>query len=338
MNTSQPKIFIAIAAYSDPELPQTLDSCLATARAPQNLRFGICWQFDDNQPIDLSRFKGDKRFRFVEHPVQESGGGSWARCKAQELWDGETYSMQIDSHMVFAPGWDASLIRMMQTFPSDQPLITMIAPLFQSDEHHRIHRHTDQGIRATKMVEWQGAMGWSPWFDWGMRIRHSQSRNRFLSGQFIFTLGCWTDDVRQDPDHYYWGEEFALSLRSYTHGYDFFLPDEMIIWHMLHTAAPPRRHWEHGDHVISSKNATAFDRLHKLAYSDDPTDQETLGRYSLGHKRTLEDYERFAGMDLKNKRAHPDVYIGRSPDPLTIKTEEDWADCITMKASSGAIA
>ena len=45
MKTDQ-RIFVAIAAYADPELPRTLDDCLAMARRPDALRFGICWQAD----------------------------------------------------------------------------------------------------------------------------------------------------------------------------------------------------------------------------------------------------------------------------------------------------
>ena len=67
--------------------------------------------------------------------------------------------------------------------------------------------------------------------------------------------------------------------------------------------------------------------MRKLAYSDE---HEELGRYGLGPQRSRGDFERFAGMDLKNKRAHPDVYLGRNPDPITIKREEDWAACVTI--------
>lgn len=334
MDNSQPTIFIAIAAYSDPILPQTLDSCLAMARCPQNLRFGICWQYDDCEPIDLDRFKADKRFRFAQYRVEDSEGGSWARSIAQTFWDGETYSMQVDSHMFFAPGWDASLIHMMRTLPADKPLVTMIAPLFRFDAENQIRKWTDKGIRATRLVDWKSQQGWAPWFDWGLPIEHRHSRNRFLSGQFVFTLGAWTEEVRQDPEHYYWGEEFALSLRSYTHGYDFFLPDEMVIWHMLHTNAPPRRHWEHGQDVIAGKNLVAFERLRILAYGDDPQERNELGRFGLGDKRSRRDYECFAGMDLHNKRAHPDVFCGRCPDPMTIKSDADWDSCMTFEAYS----
>ncbi len=336
MDNSQPKIFVFIASYCDPVLPRTLDDCLATARYPENLRFGVCWQYDEREAINLSRFKADSRFRFSEHPCQESEGGSWARSLAQQFWDGESFALQVDSHMAFAPGWDASLIRMMRILPADRPLITMIAPLFRIDEKERVCKQTDLGIRTTKLADWNEHTGWSPWLSWGERNTQSPGRNRFLSGQFVFTLGCWTDEVRQDPEHYYWGEEFALTLRSYTHGYDFFLPDEIVVWHMEHLEDPPRRHWEHGKDVISSKNRIAFERLRKLAYSDNPEDHKSLGRYGLGDRRCRADYENFAGMDLRKKRAHPHVFTGLNPNPVTKKTEADCAEYITFEAYSKA--
>lgn len=334
MNNSQPKIFVSVASYCDPALPRTLDECLATARYPENLTFGLCWQYDPHQGLDLGRFKSDNRFRFSEYPYQESQGGSWARSITQQFWDDEPFMLQIDSHMAFEPGWDTSLVRMMRTLPSDKPLITINAPLFRIDAEDRIRKNRDVGIRTSKLSRWDEGFGWTTWFDWGERITQSPGRTRFLSCGLVFTLGSWTDEVRLDPEHYYWGEEFALSIRSYTHGYDMFLPDEIVAWHMEHPDAPPRRHWEHGEDVVQAKNCVAFERLRKLAYSDDPDDQKSLGRYGLGGKRGRGEYERYAGLDLRNKRAHPDAYSGRCPDPVTIKTAADWAACMTFETYS----
>lgn len=341
MDRAGSKIFVSIASYCDPELPRTLDNCLANARYPENLSFGICWQYDAEHKVDLTRFESDRRFRFSKHSIEESEGGSWARNIAQAFWDGEDYALQIDSHMAFAQGWDESLMRMMETLPADKPLLSMIAPLFSIDEKNGLRKRTDLSNRVSRLAEWRAHSGWSPWFDWGQPGSGSRVRNRFLSGQFIFTLGEWTEDVRQDPEHYYWGEEFALALRSYTHGYDFFLPDGFVVWHMMHPEGTLRRHWEHGTDVVSAKNEVAFERLRKLAFSDNPQDARSLGRYGLGNVRSRAQFERFAGIDLANKRAHPDVFAGIPPDPNTIETDDDWAACLTiegyLKSEPGAL-
>lgn len=340
MDNSQPLIFVAIAAYCDPILPRTLDDCLAKASRPENLRFGVCLQYDEREPIDVARFTADPRFRFSLHPHKTSEGGSWARSVAQKFWDGETFTLQVDSHTAFAPGWDSRLVRMMRSLPADKPLITMNAPLFRYLEDGRIGKQTAHGIRTTSLAGWSESTGWSTWFSWGLRNLQDPGRSRFISGNFVFTLGLWTEEVRQDPEHYYWGEEFALTLRSYTHGYEFFLPEEIVAWHMEHRNEPPRRHWEHGRDVVAAKNRVAFERLRKLAYSDDPDEQKSLGVYGLGSQRSRHEYERFAGMDLRKKLAHPNAYSGRNPDPMTIKTDADWADCMSYEdfAKSFAIS
>jgi len=125
-----PTIFVSIASYCDPELPRTLADCIGKATNPDNLSFGICWQYDEANPVDLARFRADSRFRFMDFPVAESEGGTWARSLAQRLWRGEGYTLQVDSHMKFEPDWDAKLIAMLGLMPSSRPLITMNAPLF----------------------------------------------------------------------------------------------------------------------------------------------------------------------------------------------------------------
>ncbi|MCP4456863.1 MAG: hypothetical protein GY816_02370, partial [Cytophagales bacterium] len=329
-NTQHPSqtIFVFIASYCDPELPRTLDDCLQNARHPKNLRFGICWQYDRQQPVNIQKFKHDARFQFVEYPIEQSQGGTWARSKAQQFWKGEPYTLQIDSHMKFERDWDVKLIQMMKKFPSDKPLITANSPVFWYNEQGKLHRETHRGVPTHKIVDWNPQLGWTIWADYGKPNTQWPGRTRILTGNFVFTLGQWNQEVPQDPEHYYHGEEWSLTIRSFTHGYDLFLPEEIVVWHRNEL---PRRHWEHGQDVVNRKNEIAFERLRMLIYSDDKEEHKKLGKYSLGTVRTIRDYEIYAGMDLKNKKAHPDVFEGNNPDPVTIKSEKDWEQCLTFE-------
>lgn len=326
--TLKPRIFVAIASYADPELPRTLRDCNDMARWPDNLRFGICWQQDPDDPIDLEEFRADPRFRIIDRSVRESRGGPWARNLAQSLWRGEAYTLQVDSHMKFEPDWDARLIEMLEALPAEKPIITMNAPLFYYDENGELQRKFEMGVPTTKVSGWTASGGWAPWFDFGPPNTRQPGRTRFVNGNFAFSRGQWNVEVPQDPDHYYWGEEFSITVRSYTWGYDFFLPSEVVAWHMLHREAAPRRHWEHGEAVIQQRNAVALERLRRLIYS---TDGHRLGPFSLGRERSLHDYEVFAGFDFRAKRAHPDVFSGANPDPVTIRSEADWDRCVTFE-------
>ena len=109
------KIFVQIASYRDPQLVSTLKDMIANANRPKNLRFGIARQFNPEDKFDdLTEYKNDKRFRILDIPFEESKGVCWARNLTQQVYEGEEYTMQIDSHMRFAPNWDDEMIKMVK--------------------------------------------------------------------------------------------------------------------------------------------------------------------------------------------------------------------------------
>jgi len=327
------EIFVAIASYADPELPRTLRDCIAMAGRPERLRFGICWQRDDARPIDLNEFREDPRFRFFDATVHESQGGPWARNHAQMLWRGEPYTLQVDSHMKFEPDWDGKLIEMLESLPAEKPIVSMNAPLFWYDDEGELHRQFDMGVPTTKVGDWSASGGWAPWFDFGPPNVQNPGRTRFVNGNFAFSRGQWNLEVPQDPDHYYHGEEFNITIRSFTWGYDLFLPTEVVAWHMHHRGGPPRRHWEHGEEVVGRRSEVALERLRRLIFGGG----RGLGPYGLGPFRSLREYEIYSGFDFEAKRAHPDVFTGANPDPVTIHSDADWADCITYEEARATL-
>ena len=63
----QDKIFVQIASYRDPELIPTIKDCIAKAKYPKRLTFGICWQHSiDDEWDTLDEYKDDPRFRIID--------------------------------------------------------------------------------------------------------------------------------------------------------------------------------------------------------------------------------------------------------------------------------
>ncbi len=60
MTNKDGKIFIQCAAFIDPELPRTLESCLEHADHPENLVFSICWQRDRDESDDPYRLADEE--------------------------------------------------------------------------------------------------------------------------------------------------------------------------------------------------------------------------------------------------------------------------------------
>ncbi|KAL4430803.1 hypothetical protein ABPG75_006059 [Micractinium tetrahymenae] len=111
-------VFVSIPAYRDSEAQWTMADLFAKAAHPERVRVGIVWQVELPGDAEFMRLAGDQRWlaqvRQVVLPAGEATGPCKARALAQQLWEGEEFHLQIDSHMRFAPEWDAALLRMLR--------------------------------------------------------------------------------------------------------------------------------------------------------------------------------------------------------------------------------
>lgn len=319
-------IFVQIAAYRDPELLPTIQDCLATAKYPNDLRFGICWQTDlDDQSI--SEFQDDKRFRIEKVHWVESQGLGWARSKIQKLYQGETYTLQLDSHHRFAKHWDEFLIESLAACASPKPIITTYAGMYDPKRNVKIQEAPSKMV-AEKFTSY-GTILFRPqhiqnWQDFDKPIPA-----RFVSGHYFFTLGSHCEEYQYDPDIYFAGDEISLSIRSYTMGYDIYHPHRNVVWHE-YTRSGRTKHWD--DHITNAvpqgvttewwkRDSLSKKRLRKLLHEED--NDEILGKYGLGNIRTHEDYMRYAGIDFAGRRLQRDTLAGINP-PNAYVDDSGW--------------
>lgn len=314
INVPNDDVFVAIAAYREPELRLTIENCIETAAHPERLRFGVCLQYDragppETQPDCLDGLDATVRIR--EHDWTESKGGCWARHRAQGLYEGEGYTLQIDSHMRMAPGWDADLIAMMHETGVDKPLVTGQCPLYELVDGVDVYPE-QSSVPITIVDEWREP-GWighpavaRP--DAGDRLRGT----RVLSGGLVFTLGQWNVEVRQDPEHLYTGEELALTIRSFTWGYDLFNPSAVVAWHRLHPGGNRKFIHDGVAEEVQRRDQIAYRRL-RLLHAGDP--DRILAPYSVGPRRTVREYAAWSGLDFTNRHASDDACAGVDPAP-----------------------
>jgi hypothetical protein len=309
-------VFVALAAYREPELALTIRSCLEQATFPERLRFGVCLQYDDDIPgagFDcLDELAELTTIRSIRRPWTASRGGCFARWAAQGLYDGERYTLQCDAHSRLTPGWDTILVATMDELPSAKPLITGFPPLYNREgDVDVILEPVELPVPITIAESWS-AGGWihhpsvhAPrWMPLGARP------TRFLSGGFVFTLGSWNVEVRQDPEHLYTGEEFALTLRSFTSGYDLWNPPSRVIFHRNHPHGNPKYITDDRDGRSQRRHERATKRLRTLLRGDP---DRVLEPYSLGTERSLEDFAAFSGLDCARYEIHPDARAGTPP-------------------------
>ena len=129
-------IFVQIASYRDPELLPTIRDCIAKAKYPERLTFGICHQTHPDDTWDtLEEWADRPDFRVIEVPWNKSKGLCWARSEIQKLWAGEGYTLQIDSHHRFLQDWDQELLDMMLMVDGEKPLIGSYAGMYDPEDN-----------------------------------------------------------------------------------------------------------------------------------------------------------------------------------------------------------
>lgn len=306
------RIFIQIASYRDSELVPTLRDCIDKAERPDLLTFGIAWQHDGSE--SLAEFAGDPRVRLFTCHWRDSLGACWARHHLQQLYDGEPYTLALDSHHRFAPRWDSALRDQFARLPSDKPVLTGYLPPYTPPNRLGPRRRW-----VFKAVEFnaEGDLLFVPFPDQRWFFPPSRPvRARFLSAHFTFAAGGFLADCGHDPKLYFRGEEITLAVRAYTHGYDLFHPEKPVIHHHYKRPAAPK-HWddhvEDGNQKISANLLDSLSkwRVRQLLGMEDVT--QAFGRFGVGTQRSLPDYERYAGVNFAERRLSEAARNGLEP-------------------------
>ena len=308
-------IFVQIASYRDPELVPTIKDCISKAKNPENLVFGICWQHDESESLD--EFKNDNRFKIVDIDYRESKGVCWARNKVNLLYSNEEYTLQIDSHTRFIQNWDEEIINLWKELKNQKAILTTYPSQYYPDkpkeewshELHVIHTHSFKNGQTEQRPR-------TP-IDW--KNRTTPYKAIHVAAGFIFGKGTLIKDVPYDPDFYFSGEETALAVRLYTHGYDLFHPYKIILWH-YYTRKDSSKHWDDCSEW-GKLSIKANDRLNCLLKRNSNYD---LGIYGLGKERTLEEFQNYSGIDYKRNILHLDTKDGKEP-PVDLNDSYKWS-------------
>ena len=319
------KIFVQIAAYRDPQLEPTIKNMLENAKRPKNLRVGICRQYNPDDQFDLlEEYRKDKRFRILDVLYSDSRGVCWARNQVQQLYEGEEYTLQIDSHMRFEKDWDDTLIKMVKQLQKkgfEKPLLTGYVSSFDPDNDPAGRVQEPWRMAFDRFIP-EGAVFFLPESIPGWQQMKEPVPARFYSAHFAFTLGQFSTEVQHDPEFYFHGEEISIAVRAYTHGYDLFHPHKVVIWHE-YTRKGRTKQWD-DDKDWVNKNNLSHQKNRQLFGMDGEEVTMDFSKYGFGTERTLREYEIYSGL-LFSKRAVQQYTLDKNypPNPYIFETEEE---------------
>ncbi len=315
-------IFVQIAAYRDPELVPTLVDALNKSSDSSRLHICVAWQHGDEETPDIfDSIRPRCTLTVIDIPFHESRGACWARNQIQQRYASEQYTLHLDSHHRFVPGWDQLCIEMLEQLQREgieKPLLTAYLPSY-APWNDPAEREPDPWRLAFDRFIPEGAIFFTPEKMSAWQSMERPERARFFSAHFAFTLGDFVREVPHNPEFYFHGEEITLAVRAYTHGYDLFHPHRMVAWHE-YTRRGRTKHWD--DHTEWGRaNDSTHDQCRRLFGMDEYRAQSQLvedtqrAAYGLGRARTLQQYERFAGISFARRGVTQAVLDHLPPAP-----------------------
>ena len=308
-------LFVSLASYCDPLLHFTLARALATASDPAGLHFGVVDQSPEQTPRPQALELAPARLSYVRIAPLDARGPCWARALAMSFYDREDWFFQIDSHMDFDPGWDARLIEQARALlPGRRGVVLSAYPnAFVLQGQQVVRKLTTDGVLAH--VVKPGAKFEPDHPVLAFEAHPVESRQALpgfhLGAGCLFAPGRLVEELPYDPNFYFHGEEQALALRLFTHGWDIFHMPSLPVYHLYNTpeSGAPRRllHWDAEHDTQRGESWWSLEQRSRQRLAA-LVNGEVRGVFGLGQERSVADYAAFSGIDYQRRELAPTAY------------------------------
>jgi hypothetical protein len=219
--------------------------------------------------------------------------------------------MAIDSHLIFVPKWDEKLIDQWEQTENENAIITV----YPKATDHWFNRDADDKVQLmcqarieTEDPDSMIQYGTIIWLD-----RKDVPKPRLMSqlaGGFNFGNCKQAKEVRNDPytPYLFHGEEYSRAARLWTSGYDFYTPNEDVVYHWYETRKVVwERDW--GKRwAIQQLSKRRIRHSLGLPVTAEDFDRTDIDKFKLGTKRTFEQWKEFSGIDPTAK------FVGKGVD------------------------
>ena len=304
------KIFISIASYQDPLLKATINSAFNNADSPENLIFGVCDQ--SNFPINVEDFSFGSQIKLEVIDPKTSEGPCWARKRVQKFYNNEDYYFQIDSHMQFEEGWDSYFkdyiqrIKSVGTAYHQKPIITCYPRAFEViDAEKEIFKLDSLEKRTLTLVLKEDSIFIKKCFSNQIAgiTENEISHGYLIAAGCLFTTKEFVKEIPYDDNLYFYGEELAILLRSFTRGFSVFHTANVPVYHLYHVVGDLKRklHWDEDEEKERKikwidRERESINRLVSIV------DGSLKGIFGMGKNRGLDDFKYISGIDLLNEK------------------------------------
>lgn len=218
------KIFVSIPAWEDTEIIKTMKKCIANAKNPNNIVFGLGINYE-NEP-DFSEIKNkvlivrDRADYDIKNP-----GIIQVRNKIRSLITDEEYYLSIDAHADFDFGWDDKLINDINELNKDKNIYVISKQIFNKENQDEYAtKWTFEKINDFR-INFMGtpSPNMQDLIDKNM-VNDKYYINRYVSANFIFGKTEWIKSMTFPDYHGFPFEEPELSIALFCNGFEVVSP------------------------------------------------------------------------------------------------------------------
>ncbi len=234
------KIFIAIPAFQEEDLLNTVKSIYENAEIPSNVYIGICNQRLDNNFEDFSEYPN---VRVANLTTPYPFGLGIGYLLSTWLLHEEYYVMRIDGHMRFKKNWDKTL-KYYHNLISKQVCYGVVIssrPLFfekdtNGNETYYVSNQNDPFATKRELIaninSKNSSIVYKEEFTEGIWENKEYIETHFVSGAFQFSTIEYFKKIIPDPRIFMFGEEHTTPLRAWTNGYRIYCIEEPVVFHL----------------------------------------------------------------------------------------------------------
>jgi hypothetical protein len=199
-------IFVQISSYHDFELSRTIIDCLKKSSGKNTITFGVHIVYYQKDEIKLPNVSN---LRYEKYRAPNNIGVGIGRFNANELYLGEDYYLQIDSHMRFKQDWDSLFISSYKKYQNEglNPVLSSYPNAYEYDGYiAKIYEENPQVFYTEFIQELSFQNGnYTP----HQRAVENEEGNIFtksISAACLFSSGEIAK-IKPNKKMFFWGEE-----------------------------------------------------------------------------------------------------------------------------------
>ncbi|CAM9364997.1 unnamed protein product [Choristocarpus tenellus] len=327
-NLPETSLWVGIASFRDSRCGKTLFNMFSKAGHPKRVFAGVVQQNDDGDESCLENYcrlmAGEtenkdggessncpylENIRVLEMDASEAQGPCWGRHMQSYLLADEEFCMQTDSHVDYVKDWDVLIMKEWGAARNEYAVLSTYA---QDVENLGVNIHNSWEMAHLCEVIFPGSGQPRNQNARAIRFMKEPKLTTTWGAGFSFSKCHAEKAVPYDPylNQIFDGEEFSKMARLWTRGYDVYTPRRSYIGHDYKHHPTETTTWRKNKREVPDSGAwhnAANLRLWNLLEmpggdkSGPAVEEMQRGPWGLGNKRSLDQFIRFTGVNLRQK-------------------------------------